>query len=303
MSKRVLRALCAFIALLAVSLGALGDTIEVKLNTSAKIYQSASTSAKFVNAPKSLRVTLEAYDNGWGKIACKGRTGYIKLKYLDRLEPLRAYVMKSATVYKDADAREKLADVSVGAVVYVVGVDGIYVRVQNRSGSQTGYIRAGVLSASKSARKGGGAVDSSAVPESLKATAEGAKRSKVERVIFMAQALVGMSYAGNPNPPRSFDCATFTWYCYGAASSGALKTSSKAQGNDDRYEKIGYDDLKRGDLVCFDTVSDSDQSDHVGVYLGSGYFLHASSAAKKVILSTLASGYYKRTFSWGRRIF
>ena len=55
--------------------------------------------------------------------------------------------------------------------------------------------------------------------------------------------------------------------------------------------------------MCFDTVSDNDECDHTGIYLGGGYFIHASSAAKKVILSSLASGYYKRTFSWGRRIF
>ena len=56
-------------------------------------------------------------------------------------------------------------------------------------------------------------------------------------------------------------------------------------------------------MVCFDTVSDSDACDHTGIYLGNGYFIHASSAAKKVILSSLSSGYYKRTFSWGRRVF
>ena len=119
----------------------------------------------------------------------------------------------------------------------------------------------------------------------------------------MAQGLIGTPYASNAQPPKSFDCAKYAYYCYGAAQSGLLKSSSYTQGYDDRFEKIEYDDLKRGDLVCFDTVSDDDLSDHVGIYLGGGYFLHGSSAAKKVILSQLASGYYKRTFSWGRRIF
>lgn len=306
MSVRVSRALRALIAILALALAAapaLADSIEVKLNASAKIYQSASSDARSVKAAKSLRVTLEAYGKGWGRITYKGRTGYIKLKYLDRVEPLKAYVMESATVYKDADASEKLTDVSAGAVVYVVGVDGGYVRVQNSSGTQKGYIKAGVLSASKSASGDVGAAVSDDVPESLKATAGGAIRSKVERAIFVAQALVGAPHSDDPNPPKSFDCASFTWYCYGAALSDALKGSAKAQGYDDRYDKIAYGDLKRGDLVCFDIVSDDDLSDHVGIYLGGGYFLHASSAAKKVILSTLDSGYYKRTFSWGRRIF
>ena len=36
--------------------------------------------------------------------------------------------------------------------------------------------------------------------------------------------------------------------------------------------------------------------------LGGGYFIHASSGAGLVIVSTLNSGYYKEAFSWGRRI-
>ena len=119
----------------------------------------------------------------------------------------------------------------------------------------------------------------------------------------MAQYLLGVPYSSSANPPASFDCAKFCHYCYGQASSGAVKGSCHEQGYDDRYDRISYDDLKRGDMVCFDTVSDSDACDHTGIYLGGGYFIHASSAAKKVILSSLSSGYYKRTFSWGKRVF
>ena len=64
----------------------------------------------------------------------------------------------------------------------------------------------------------------------------------------------------------------------------------------------GVVDLKRGDLVFFDTVSDSDLSDHAGIYLGNGYFIHASSGGGKVMVSNLASGYYNRVFVWGRRV-
>ena len=120
--------------------------------------------------------------------------------------------------------------------------------------------------------------------------------------IYLAQNLLGAPYASNANPPKNFDCAKFCYYCYGMAQA-SIKGSSYAQGYDDSFQKIAYDDLKRGDMVCFDTVSDDDLCDHTGIYLGGGYFIHASSAAKKVILSSLASGYYKRTFSWGRRIF
>ena len=75
------------------------------------------------------------------------------------------------------------------------------------------------------------------------------------------------------------------------------------QGYDNTYPKItSISDLRRGDLVFFNTISDNDLSDHAGIYLGAGYFIHASSGQGRVVISTLASGYYNRVFSWGRRV-
>ena len=54
--------------------------------------------------------------------------------------------------------------------------------------------------------------------------------------------------------------------------------------------------------MFFDTVTDNDPSDHAGIYLGGGWFIHASSGQGKVVVSNLASGYYNRVFSWGRRV-
>lgn len=314
MSTRLLRCLrVALVLMLAVALAgasALADSVSVKLNASTKIYQSASASAKSIKAPKGLKLTLKDYSDGWGKISYRGHTGYVRLKYLDRVSPVKAYVSVGANVYKDADGSKKLGTVMAGTAVYVVGVDGGYVRVTNKSGSQKGYVKASVLSSTKvkysdteSGDAGGGDSAADAVPESLRSTTSSSGGSKIEYTIYVGQNLLGTPYASSANPPKTFDCAKFCYYCYSKAQSGQIKSSSYSQGYDDSHPKIAYGDLKRGDMVCFDTVSDGDLSDHTGIYLGGGYFIHASSAAKKVILSSLSSGYYKRTFSWGRRIF
>ena len=313
MSQRTLKfiraALIVALAVLLAGTSALADSVAVKLNASAKVYQSASGSAHYIKAPKGLKVTLKAYAGGWGRISYKGYTGYIKLKYLDRVKPLKAYAAKSAVVYKDAGGSRKLTTIPAGTVVYAVGVDGSYVRVIDKSGTRKGYIKADALSGEhvsgdRAPEDGdGGSSVADTVPESLRSNTTSAGDSKIEYTIYVAQNLIGAPYASSANPPKTFDCAKYAYYCYGKAKSGTLKSSTKAQGYDERYQKIEYDDLKRGDLVCFDTISDDDLCDHVGIYLGGGYFLHASSAAKKVILSSLSSGYYKRTFSWGLRIF
>ena len=306
--SHILRALIVAMAVMLLGAWALADSIEVRLNAQARVYSSLSSSAQSVKAPKGLRVKLKAYSKGWGRISYKGRTGYVRLKYLDRVDPLKAYVTGNTTVYRSASTDDKLATIPQGTSVYALGVDGSYVRIVGASGKWGGYIKAGMLSSGKPAAPGSSTGQSgkggrSSVPEKLRATADGAKGSAVEMTVYVAQALVGAPYSASPDPPRSFDCARYTCYCYGMAGI-AMKGSTKDQGEDDRFKGVeNISDLKRGDLVCFNTVDDDDACDHVGLYLGDGYFVHASSVARQVIVSQLKSGYYNRVFSGGRRIF
>ena len=126
--------------------------------------------------------------------------------------------------------------------------------------------------------------------------------SKLEYVIYIGQNQLGKPYVYGTSGTSSFDCTGFTTYCFKQLGI-KLKRSAVDQGYDNTYPKItSVSDLRRGDLVFFDTISDSDLSDHAGIYLGAGYFIHASSGQHKVVVSTLASGYYNRVFSWGRRV-
>ncbi len=126
--------------------------------------------------------------------------------------------------------------------------------------------------------------------------------SKLEYVIYIGQNQLGKPYIYGANGTSSYDCTGFTCYCFKQLGV-KLKRSAVDQGYDNTYPKItSISDLRRGDLVFFNTISDNDLSDHAGIYLGAGYFIHASSGQGKVVISTLASGYYNRVFSWGRRV-
>ncbi len=125
--------------------------------------------------------------------------------------------------------------------------------------------------------------------------------SKIEYIIYIAQNQLGKPYVYGANGTSSYDCTGFTCYCYKQLGI-KLKRSAVDQGYDNTYTKItSISDLQRGDLVFFNTISDNDLSDHAGIYLGAGFFIHASSGQHKVVISTLTSGYYNRVFSWGRR--
>lgn len=145
------------------------------------------------------------------------------------------------------------------------------------------------------------------MPSELKSTTSGysegmSKALKLEYVIYCAQEKLGKPYVYGSTGPNSFDCSGLTTYAFKQIGV-SLKRSAYSQGYDSGYEKIeGVSSLKRGDLVFFNTISDSDLSDHVGIYLGGGCFIHASSGGHKVVVSNLTTGFYNRVFSWGRRV-
>ena len=128
---------------------------------------------------------------------------------------------------------------------------------------------------------------------------------KLEYVIYVAQNKLGSPYVWGSFGPNRFDCSGFTYYCFSKIGI-RMENSAYRQGYRRKYPFIRkISALRRGDLLCFNTVPDSDYCDHVGIYLGNGYFIHASSSAHKVVISqfkTSSTNYYKRNFSWGRRI-
>ncbi|MFQ7009801.1 MAG: C40 family peptidase [Oscillospiraceae bacterium] len=58
--------------------------------------------------------------------------------------------------------------------------------------------------------------------------------------------------------------------------------------------------LQLGDLVFF--ASNSSSIGHVGIYIGSGQFIHSSSGAGCVVISDLSSSYYLKNYVGAKRI-
>ena len=126
----------------------------------------------------------------------------------------------------------------------------------------------------------------------------------VDKVIALALEQLDKPYVYATRGPASFDCAGLTLYCYQKVCGISLGRSAQSQGYNEKYPKIEtISQLLPGDLVFFNTEpEDDDLTDHVGIYLGNGRFVHASSSGKKVMISSLSSGFYKKSFSWGRRL-
>ncbi len=124
---------------------------------------------------------------------------------------------------------------------------------------------------------------------------------KLEYVIYVGQNQLGKPYVYGANGTKSYDCTGFTVYCFKQVGVSLPRTAQN-QGYNTKYERITKtSQLRRGDLVYFNTIADGDLCDHAGIYLGAGWFIHASSGQGKVVISTLSSGYYNRVFSWAHR--
>ena len=123
-------------------------------------------------------------------------------------------------------------------------------------------------------------------------------------IVMDAYSHIGDSYSYASIGPNSFDCSGFIYYLFLTHYNIELPHSAYKIGYSDDYTKIiDKNNLQTGDVVCFNTNrGDGDESDHVGLYITNGFFIHASSGKGKVIISSLFEGFYSERFSWGIRI-
>lgn len=114
-------------------------------------------------------------------------------------------------------------------------------------------------------------------------------------VLSLGQKLRGVPYRWGGETPDGVDCSGFVQEVYRMAGHSLPRLA------DEQYaatRPIGREDLQPGDLVFFTTYLPGPS--HVGIYLGEGRFLHASSS-RGVTEDALDSEYFGPRFLGGRR--
>ena len=141
------------------------------------------------------------------------------------------------------------------------------------------------------------------------------------RVLDVAVGLIGFPYVWGGSSERAqmpfgirapggFDCSGFVWRVYKLESygeGGALATTLKGRttyamsGEVPKALRVPFARLQPADVVFFGArgaKSKPDQIDHMGVYVGDGWFIHSSESG--VALAPLA-GWHRPRFAWARR--
>ena len=246
-----------------------GTTYAVVNTTTLKVRQDASTDSAvlgLVPIDEEL-VVLEELD-GWVKIAVEEGDGYVSKEYVKlRTDFVHAESKQEEEIRlaKEARAREEARAAAAATEA---------ARVQRQAEAQ----------AQRSAAN-------QATIESARSTAAASQGSEMGKsVIDYATQFVGNPYVwGGSSLTNGTDCSGFVMSVYDNFGVSLPHSSSalRSQG----YDVGGLSNAQPGDIVCY--------SGHVGLYVGNGQIVHASTSKTGIIVS---SATYRNILSV-RRIF
>ncbi len=121
---------------------------------------------------------------------------------------------------------------------------------------------------------------------------------KANPILKTAVAMRGTRYSYGSSSRSATDCSGYTWQVYGSHGIHLPRTS-REQSQVGQAVKTG--DLKPGDLVFFGS-REGRGVHHVGIYVGKGKFIHASSGGGKVQYNSLGDDYYHNHYITARRV-
>mgnify|MGYP001627157264 FL=1 len=291
----------------------------VEAKSTVNIRSTPSTNGKILGVfPKGFKAQVLSSAGGWVKISYDGIVGYVKSDYIkltnDKTSSAsntsRTSVAKTAakaaqaTVLKDnarlrsdmSTSSKILKTLQSGSKVYVLSREqNGWVKVKTLDGT-VGYMACYLLKmpsqrASKTVSRGGFERSQEEVFANL---------SLAQRILEFAQRFRGIRYSyGGTSPSTGFDCSGFVQFVFKNFGIHLERTAADmARTNGVR---ISYSEIKPGDLLFFDTDGGKNYINHVGIYLGGGKFIHASSARGRVIETDLNS-YYGRFFMMAKRV-
>ncbi len=149
---------------------------------------------------------------------------------------------------------------------------------------------------------GTGCGSSPAVPGSAKAATpavQGGARPAAagRRAASIALEQVGVPYRYGGSSPVGFDCSGLVQYAYGRAGISVPRTTGQLWSV---AATVPGDDLQAGDLLFF---SIEGKMSHVGMYVGSGRFVHAPRSGRNVSVASLEAPFYKSALLRAGRIY
>jgi cell wall-associated NlpC family hydrolase len=131
----------------------------------------------------------------------------------------------------------------------------------------------------------------------LKAAGASQPRHPAPAVIATARRLLGLPYLWGGSTPLGIDCSGFVQLAYGLNGVSLLRDAA-LQYNQPGLAPVAKAGLEPGDLLFFGQTAIT----HVGLYIGGGEFIHATTHQHPVVqISRLSEPHWTELFQGARR--
>ena len=278
------------------------NTMYVTASAGLNLRKGPSTSYAVIKTlSKGTEVTVISSSNGWSKVSVGGVSGYVSSDYLSSTKPSTGSSSSNESTSNTTSTmytteRLNLRKGAGTSYSVITTLDkGIAVTVHSSSNGwskvsvngMTGYVSSSYLSSTK--------------PSNSSSSTDSSTSSKVDKVLNFASQQLGKPYVWGAQGPNSFDCSGLTYYVYKNAAGITLPRTSVEQS---KYgTTVSKSNLKAGDLIFFDTSGPNDGGvSHVGIYVGNGQMIHASSSQKKIVKVSVETSYWNNAYVRAKRV-
>ncbi len=279
--------------------------------SSLRLRSGPSTTAETVTlAPRGDYVNILSKTGSWYQVEYNLTRGYMHQSYLTTYTAKNVELGYGRVTGNKVNVRSgpgtsysALTRANNGDKAYIIGFNNQWYKVI--FGSYIGYIRSDYVELTEIPYENAASantplffVDGKSTGITPSASAlNGTSTATRKAIVSSAKALLGTPYVWGGTSPKGFDCSGFVQYVF-AQNGISLPRTTESQVTVGTY--ISKSDLQLGDLVFLKNTYRTGVS-HVGIYIGDGKMIHASSS-KGVTTSSLSTSYYVQHYHSARRV-
>lgn len=275
--------------------------------TNVNVRKKPSIKADIIMALSNEPVQIIGSSGDWYKISYKGTIGWIRkdfisfngtsssnssTKYSQKYSQVRitkyGYIKGSnVNIRSKPTTTARIITALSHQKVSVLGQSGKWYKIS--TGKTVGWVRGDFIK-----------IDSNGNINTTIAQNTSYSSSLRNRIVLYSRNFLGTRYRYGGCTPSGFDCSGFTNYVF---NKFGIKLERVAADQAKQGVYVSRNNLQPGDLVFFDTDGGKNYINHVGIYLGNGKFIHASSSRKsRAVTISKLEGFYSQTYVTARRV-
>lgn len=312
----ILLALSMIVSTMTVGVSAKSETLTKQVATvdasALRLRSGPSTSSStLAYAARGEYVIIYGKSGSWYHVSYNLTDGYMHESYLTTYNRRNVELGYGSVTGNQVNVRSgpgtsysSLARANTGDQAYIIGFNNQWYKVIYNS--HIGYIRSDYLSLTEIPYENNASKKeplffingkSTGVTPSAAALNGGNTSVSSQQIIDNAKKLLGTPYVWGGTTPKGFDCSGFVQYVF-KQSGITLPRTTTEQYKVGTY--VSKSNLQPGDLVFLQNTYREGIS-HVGIYIGDGKIIHASSS-KGVVISSLSTSYYIQHYYGARRV-